>query len=31
MCASEADAIMCFASFRACKSFVVGMISLPLT
>jgi hypothetical protein len=31
MCESEADAIKCFASFRACKIFVVDMITFPLT
>ena len=31
MCESEADATTCFARFRACKSFVVGRIALPLT
>jgi hypothetical protein len=30
-CLKEADAIMCFACFRACNSFVVVMIALPLT
>jgi hypothetical protein len=31
MCESEAEAATCFARFRAGKSFVVGMIALPLT
>jgi hypothetical protein len=31
MCESEAGAITCFACFRACKSFVVDRIALPLT
>jgi hypothetical protein len=30
MCESEAEAATCFARFRACKSFVFGMIAMPL-
>jgi len=31
MCESEADAITCFACFRALKSIVVDGLALPLT
>jgi hypothetical protein len=31
MCESEAKAATCFARFRACISFVVDMIAMPLT